>query len=685
MLFVNTKKFSPVVYENDMPQKESPLYKKWWLEQARRCIHGYRVPDTVVPGDGEIFVDGVNAIWTKDKRHVYLRDYGVWIKDRAVHITGKHYWYLNFWNIYGYDHQRKVKGIIKPRFTDLDYEKAITLEKALRDNKDNLEAKARQKGYSEWISAVLGWFFTFVPGCQLLVIAGETKYSEHTMLNTVRGLDLLVDTEFYKHRSPNKTTEHIKASYTETVLLPNGKKIQRVNGFQSNIYALTAKDNPQVASRLSPLFTVYEEAGIWKMNMLIETAEYIKASQYAENQKTGWSYYIATGGDMDTSVEDIKKMFYNPREFNLLEFDNIYEENDGGKIAHFTPAWKYMILDDEGNSKKAESIAALKQEIDNIKDAKKKYRMITQQPNKPSEMFMISGGGYFGESIIMKLNERLQMLANHRSLQLGFEGNWMWKDPADKRKGVYWTIEPDAFGMKWFWKLEDPYEEFDEILKVKRTPDGLYKQGTDSYDKDEAPNSTSLGSSHVIKGFHKNSPGYGKFVCRLIGRPTEEMGGAVYFYDLVMRMNVAYNTKNLIEYSNLRIFHYYEQNNMQDYLAVRPDFVISNWVKLSKTQNKYGIDPNTKIYWLKAFRDFLIDNNFAQIDNLFNEAQIKSYINFRLDKNYNCDETISSALCIVMLEEEKARLSNAIVMDEDDISSFFEYIEDENGIIRHNY
>lgn len=682
MLFVDTKRFSPVVYSNDMPPKESPLYRKWWFEQARRCIHGYKVPDAVIPGGGEVFIDGVNAIWTKDKRHVYLKDYGVWIKDRTVHITGKHYWYLNFWSIYGYNQERKVKGIIKPRFTDLDYEKAITLEKSLREGKDNLEAKARQKGYSEWISAVLGWFFTFVPGCQLLIVAGETKYSEHTMENTIRGLDLLADTEFYKHRAPNKVNEHVRASYVETVKLPNGNKIQKVNGFQSNLYCLTAKDNPQVASRLSPLFTVFEEAGIWKEGMLIETAEYIRASQYAEGKKTGWSYYIATGGDMESSVIDVKKMFYNPKDFHLLSFKNIYEENDGGDIAHFTPAQKFKLMDDDGNSLIKDSMITIDEERVNQKDASKRYRMITQQPVKPSEMFMMSGGGYFGENLILKLNERIQLLNNHRSMQVGFSGNWFWKDVTDKRKGVYWSNEPDQYGIKWFWKLEDPYMEKDPKTGIAYIPDGLYKQGTDSYDKDSAPNSTSLGSSHVIKGFHKNSPGYGKFVSRLIGRPTEEMGGAMYFYDLVMRQNIAYNTKNLIEYSNLRIFQVYEQYGMLDYLALRPDFVIANWVKLSKTQNRYGIDPNTKIYWLKALRDFLVDNNFAQVDNLFNEEQIRAFINFRYHPDYNCDETISSALCVVQLEEEKMKMSSGDFSEEENnIKEYFMFTKDEYGNI----
>lgn len=684
MIFVDTKRFSPVVYENDMPDKRSPLYRLWWKEQYRRCIHGYKVSDAVEYGKGDVFVDGENALWDKKKMNVYLSDYRVWIKNRTVIIPGRLYWYLNFWPIYGIDEKTGLKGIIKPRFLDIDYEKAIAVECMFRDSLDDMEAKARQKGFSEWIAAVVGWFFTFVPGSQVLIIAGEERYSAHTMSNVVRGLDDLVDTEFYKHRMPNKTGEHIRAAYNETVIFPDGTKSISTKGIMSNVYCLTAKDNPQAASRLSPVFTVFEESGIWKKGLLLDTRNIIRPSQYSEGKKTGWSYYIATGGDMEMSVNDVKKMFYNPDEYGLLKFVNRYESNDGSYIAHFTPAWKYVKIDKHGNSHRDESIKYIEAQKENYKKANERLLYTIMNPLHPSDIFTITGGNFFGDDTILHLNERLRYLTNNRATNLGMYGNYFWIDSSNKRKGVYWSDEPDEWGMRWVWKLNDPFTIIDENGR-KVIPDGIYKQGTDSYDKDKAPTSDSLGSSHIIKGYNKYEmgEGYGRFECRILGRPTEEMGGAMYFYDLVLRMNVAWNARNLIEYSNLRIFQYYETAGMLDYLSLRPDFVISNWVKLSKTVNRFGIDPNTKIYWLKTLRDFLIANNFEQINNLFNEEQIAHFIKFKLVDEYNCDETISSALCVVQLEEEKLKMSSVETNDanSDSYDEFFSYALDDEGNI----
>ena len=115
--YINTKRFSPVIYENDLPFEGDLFFHKpeevpyrseikratymeenniitddeWWAKQKRRCMEGYIVKDATNLGED---------IW----------------------IPGRMYFFLNFWVI-------KKKGITgkkivgNPRFLDVSFEK----------------------------------------------------------------------------------------------------------------------------------------------------------------------------------------------------------------------------------------------------------------------------------------------------------------------------------------------------------------------------------------------------------------------------------------------------------------------------------------------------------------------------------------------------------------------------------
>jgi len=195
-MFVNTSLFSPVV--TDGITNAHPLsfeYKSWWKEQKRRCLEGYEVG--------------------------------------GVYITGDYYWYLNFWKIRGRNKETGRKTLIAPRFLDMDYEYFNILDRARKEGKHVVVAKARQKGFSEKHAALMGKEFTFFPHSQTIITAGEEKYSNATMRMCVRGLNSLKDTEFFKRRQPD-TLDYCMARYK---VIENGAPFWK--GFQSEIYNIT--------------------------------------------------------------------------------------------------------------------------------------------------------------------------------------------------------------------------------------------------------------------------------------------------------------------------------------------------------------------------------------------------------------------------------------------------------------
>ena len=326
MKFVDTKRFSPVIFEGDLP-KEGDLFhfratdvptlkkdriqflkdnnvfidKEWWYKQITRCIYGYDVPNAIEEG-GDAIVDGIDAFWDKDTGDCFLSDYDLLIKNKTVHISGRYYFYLNFWPIYAVLPGLEIKGLTCPLFVDMQFLFSRRIEMMFEQKKDDQELKSRQKGFSEMIAGMIAAYnYTFLQSSVNVIVAGNSDDSDHTMENCIRGLNYLRNTQFYLERQLGGNSSD-KLISKKTL---------------SSIYSLTAKDNPQAVSRLSPTVVIYEEIGKGKKNWSIDTAAFVKPSIHAQNGiKTGYNIYIGcvcagtkvyTNKGKLINIEDIKQ------------------------------------------------------------------------------------------------------------------------------------------------------------------------------------------------------------------------------------------------------------------------------------------------------------------------------------------------------------------------------------------
>ena len=621
--FVDTRRFSPVIYNPDesMPTIDNPEYQTWWIEQYRRCIKGYVVSNATRRG---------HSIW----------------------IPGRYYFYLNFWKIMAKLDGVDRKGYRNPKFTSLDYFKFMCIEVMFLESVDQAFGKARQKGFSEFAASTIAYNFIFIPDSINVIVAGISDYSEHTMLNTVRGLDELSRTEFFKRRSPDRA-DFKKAIYTEKVEIMDENDIGTGNfmtvtkGFGSEIYCITAKDNTQAVSRLTPFMIIYEEIGKWKRGALIETAGFVKPSLYAEHIKTGYQIFIGTGGKMEESVADVQKMMYHPKEFGLKSYKNIFEENmdvTTGEVGCFIPGYLFEIIDDDGNSVIRESMDSILESRSNLTD-EQIYTEATLKPLYLSEMFMLSSGGYFGKDIVTRLNDRKRLILNHVELQIEQRGNLKWLDPSDWSKGVEW--EPDINGI--YLVFEHPKKDVNGINYVN-----LYNAATDSYDKNTSESSESKGSITIWKNYLDANNTYGFWVARLTQRPSEEEGGSPAFYENTIKLCIYYGScENLIEYSNVMIFDYYKRWMMEYLLKERPTLVISQYVNDPKANQRYGIEQSFIPYALRMLKEKLRADDYALINKMYDLEMIERFISFRVAPDYNCDITISTALNIASATEDR--------------------------------
>jgi len=627
--YIDTKRFSPVIYENDLPHEgdlfhinplEVPYSSEakrnefiessniitddpWWEIQAKRCREGYVVKNA--------------TNFNED----------VW-------IPGRMYWFLNFWPIkLAGPNGRKILG--NPRFIDAGFEKFFLVrEYSVFMQKNNMWQKRRQFGLSEMAASDVAYEFTWFPNSQSVIVSGEEKYTFNFMNFVTRGLKHLSNTQFHIQVDTYRPKEYIKAKYTGC-----------------EIYGRTAMNNAEAVSSLSPSLIYFEEDGIWQKGLLQKAYDHVKVSLIAESdehgkrKKTGWAYLLGTGGDMEKGVSTVQKMFYDPKGNDLLEFDNKYEKNySKEKVACFIPAFYFYIVDTDGNSLVKISKDTILKERETM-SAAARYTNTTAMPLTPSESFLISTAGYFGPQIIGYLNERKTFILSNKTKIFHQRGYLQWIDPTDKYKGVEFVESEEH---NWCHILEHP-----RIGRNGCVIEGLYKGGVDSYDQNEAHTSTSEGSIQIWKTFNNIDDTYNKYVARITERPTEGEGGANRWFEWALMLSVYYNAITLIEYTKFLIVHYYTDNGFEYLLKERPEFFLASYVDDSKASNRYGIDASTKSVWLTKMRDALTVENINKMDDI---DQIEALAMFRYNPGphgYNCDITISSSLCQILAYDEQ--------------------------------
>jgi hypothetical protein len=610
-MFVNVHEFSPVP-KNGYPDINSVEFEQFWQEQLEYVKNGFSVGGQTISGD--------------------------------------HYWYLNFWKIRGYDYKKGRKSIISPRFLDIDYEYFSLLDRARRAGKNLIALKPRQRGFSSKNAAIIGKEFSLFPGSQSIIVAGLETYTINTMGFVLRGLNDLAETEFYKRRDPNQS-DYIKASYTDIYIDEYGNKKSVVKGYQSEVEAITAKNNPQAVSGKSPSFILFEEAGIFQQ--LKKAYGYVKPSLVTENQITsGIAIFQGTGGEMSQGAEEFEYIYYNPDEFNALSFDLTEfdsEAEPGVKCGYFFPGWKYKIIDTNGNSLKEESLKQIEKERLLVKGGDTEFETIIADPLNPADSFLRRSGGFFSKSLVASMNGLKNNIQKTKNLQVAQKGRLEWvykKKERDGREikiinGVEFVPDDDGF----FELIERPAID----PNTGKTKEGLYKIGIDSYDKDEANSSDSKLSVSVFKAYESIMvENNNSFIAQLFVRPDVNEGGAEKAYEEAAKVCMYFNNKALIEWSNIRIFNWFKTHGFEKFLRERPDFVLSNWIQNSTVNNRYGVDPSTKEDWLFELNDYLI-KNWEKLRIL---RQINAFIFFKLNPKYNCDITISSSLAIVQAKED---------------------------------
>lgn len=386
-----------------------------------------------------------------------------------------------------------------------------------------------------------------------------------------------------------------------------------------------------------------------------------------------------TAGLDGKAFETMEKMFFNPRVFGLLEFDNIFDDDlMGTQCAFFLPAtYNVAYVDKEGNTDQITAREFIDKErakklksTDPLDAAKAKM----EHPLKPSEALLRVTNSILPKAELLTHKTQLVASGNLHNLAVyGFledtKDGVKFKPTEDARPVLKYPhdLREDNQGCISLW--EAPYRTENGSI-----PDNLYVVCVDPYMHDSSQGD-SLGAAYVIKNINNFSRPDDMIVASFVGRPAS----MDLFHKHIRQLSEYYNAK--IGYENNAgqgLLSYFKNNKKLHLLA--PEFELGYNENIPKSSVKRGfgmhIDGARKKLGISYLADWLVKQWMTTEDGeiLYNYHKINDV--GLLDEliKYQDDRNVDrvSALIIAMFHLKEIEYKIGIISDRDkNVDTYF--------------
>ena len=704
----------------------SARYKDFWREQKRRCIEGFWEGGFWMPGQlyfyinfGTILLNKKRTSKVKAPGKPFLRDlewefFYNWVEARGFsgfrndplftcHRQAVPEVYKNM-NDFDRDlfkmsnpESFTPEGKLKKYTHARDYMRQLhpmDMGKAIFNNQSKdfmmMGSRGFGKSYSVGVGIVLHeWLFDgrteiipeeerdedWKPPKSVTVVgAGDGKYSGDLLKKTRYALkELPGEQTLNNKRYPSPFAKQFSGSWnTNGDITATYKK--KVGGGWTDAGSFSAikhrsfKDNAFAANGIRAGVMIFEEIGMF--SNLIRSRNASVECQMDGSNKFGSMMFLGTGGDMDRGTIDSSIMFNDPDSFNLLAFDDIWENT--GKISYFVPAYKGLndYKDKYGFTVEGPAIEYLNAHRAKLRGSKSGSAAIDDElqnrPLVPSEAFLTKRGNIFpvdalrNRLITLKADEGYKYL--EKPVTLYFDKTLT--------TGVGYRLDLDKQLMPLnHFPLTDKQTrnrdgctviyEFPQEVKG-RIPSDMYIIGHDPYASDD-PDGNSLGAIYVLKNKKYLKYGHDEIVASFIGRPYE---GRRIINETLYKLSLFYgNAKIYFENVRGNVKEYFEKIKRLDLLAVQPTTVLNNKKASHDSVTKsrvYGYpisNAKMKAEGVQYLRDWLVEergiddegNLIRNLDLIPDMGLLQELIAFNYSGNF--DRVMAYIGCIIGLEE----------------------------------
>lgn len=607
--------------------KGTHKYKQYWRNEREKVLNGYIVDDQYIPPF--------------------------------------YYWYLNFCPIYNDVIKKKCLGDVWD--SDLWFFQYIML--CMLQGKHAAVVKARQRGYSFKIMALLYWCYSWHEGSVNTIGA----YKEEYTLKSWRFLEFYrkhLNANTYWRRGPvvPKSLE-----WYERTQLVDGS----YHGLDSKLSATTFKVSPENGVGGSQTIFFYEEAGI--APKLLETVGYVRPALEKGSKTTGIIILSGSVGDLE-DCKDLKEVFYRPDSHNFLSIDNIWDKKSGYNKCGLFVSEAYNLagfIDSEGNSLISEALEFIKKNNEKVKSIKRKDLAqldISQKPTSPEEAFDQRKISEFPIEELQRQQERINIKDEKNLWKYKPLRCILYEDDNGKIQ-VNTRNLPDEHK----YPIIPTWEDKRGVVTIYQPPEQqpkfhTYFAGVDTVEVDETTTSESVMSvdiyQRMVKVRYKDVDGKirtrvegGKIVATYRGRytPIEKSNEQAWF---LIKM---YNALAYVERSKPNFINYMKRNGRAEmFLAKESDVQISKDLNLENygSKSNYGfiisatnnmmriLKSTVKEYFATEFDR--IEDSSGQVTKLITGIDktddywlLEEYIQYN-DKSGNYDRVISHAAALTL-------------------------------------
>ena len=639
-IFINTEVFREeakhfLKYGYYCPDpKGTSGYRDYWQEQLKRCTQGYEVGGVRITGDHYGYLNFAQIKLTDDKETTRVS------KEQRGKSAKKIVTFPSFWDgDYNYWHVLEIaeNGIDKSDYLKLKLDIRID-EEDLVGGKHVCVGKARRKGFSYkggWKTATR---YNTLRNSVTILGAFDKKYlyqgGDGIMVMSLNYLNYLNEHTGWGKRRLIDKNDFVKSGFIEY----NEQNIPIEKGYKSQIVAVSFKDNPDAARGKDASLVLFEEAG--KFPNLKDAVLATKPTMEDGIYTTGMMLVFGTGGKEATDWLGFNEIFNDPKTYNFMAFDNIWDDElIGTKCSFFFPNYqnKPGFVDKQGNSNIAAAKADDQEQRDKIIKTSKDPTVIkqhtTEYPWNPREAFSLSLGNIFPvpdlTTHLNKLNASLdgRIKGDYGSLVITENGSVKFEqDLTGRLKPADYPATAASEGCVVIW--EHP-QAIDGLI-----PHGLYLAGTDPYDQDKAPNSPSLGSTFIYKTFNTFGGTYDLIVAEYTGRPSR----ADEHHEMVRRLLLYYNARDLYENEKNTLKMHFEHKHSLHLLVDTPRLLTSTTnTTVSRGKGTHMTD-NIKQELEIYFRDWLTTSRGdgqLNLHTIYSKPLLRELIAYNKDGNFD--------------------------------------------------